>query len=224
MRFILAKLYGLLRLLTATAIVYAVSVQFHTSVLRHDADPVNFFSYFTILSNIFIAVIFLVSATGLFRDKKPGLALECSRGAATLYMTTTGIIYAMLLSQYDLGLTLPWVNFVLHQFVPVLAILDWMIAPPERRLSFRIWWSWLSFPLLYVIYTLIRGPIAHWYPYPFLDPNEPGGYGRVFVYCLGITIGMSLLVLLIGWAGNFLRLKMGPKSARPTKNSSKRKK
>lgn len=211
MHFIPVRFWGLLRLAAASAIICAVSVQFHTSVIRHDADPANFFSYFTILSNIFIAVVFLVSAIGQLRGKKPSLALECSRGAATVYMVTTGIVYATLLSQYDLGLTLPWVNFVLHQLVPVLAILDWLLAPPERRLAVRIWLSWLTFPLAYVAYSLIRGPIAQWYPYPFLDPSKPGGYGRVAAYCAGIAVGVALVIIFVGWIGNFLSAKRHPR-------------
>ena len=41
--------------------------------------------------------------------------------------------------------------------------------------------AWLIFPIVYVVYSLVRGPIADWYPYPFLDPNLDGGAGKVAI-------------------------------------------
>ncbi len=40
---------------------------------------------------------------------------------------------------------------------------------------------WLIFPVVYVVYSLIRGPVADWYPYPFLDPNLDGGAAKVAI-------------------------------------------
>jgi hypothetical protein len=211
------KISAIFRLVVFGAIAAAVSTQFYVSVIDHDASALNFFSYFTILSNIFAALIFLVSAIHQLRGKKPSAALEAWRGAATVYMVTTGIIYALLLSQHPLGLTLAWVNLVLHQLAPVTAALDWLLAPPKVRMPVKIWWSWLAFPLIYVIYTLIRGPIANWYPYPFLDPSE-GGYGRVLAYCAAITVFIVLLASVVGWTGNFL----GAKIKRGSKNGKKK--
>lgn len=186
----------------------AIVGQFSHSSGRAGFDPVNFFSYFTILSNIFVAAVLAVAAVVALTGKQPGKMLECSRGAATVYMVTTGILFALLLAKYDVGVTLPWVNHILHQAIPVFALLDWLLMPPARRLSPRIWFSWLIFPLAYAPYTLIRGSAVNWYPYPFLDPNwNNAGYGRVFAYCAGITVFMVGLAAAIGWAGNYLHLK-----------------
>ena len=51
---------------------------------------------------------------------------------------------------------------------------------PVRRIGFRTALPWLGVPLVYVAYSLLRGPLVDWYPYPFLDPAD-GGYGRVAV-------------------------------------------
>lgn len=59
------------------------------------------------------------------------------------------------------------------------------------------------FPLAFLVYTLIRGPLAHWYPYPFLDPSH-GGYGRVVIYSGAIALEMFALSFLTGWIGNVL--------------------
>ena len=63
---------------------------------------------------------------------------------------------------------------------------------------------WLSFPLVWIVYTLIRGAIVNKYPYPFLDPVH-GGYGSVAVYCDAILVAMlvvsALVVVLANAAG-----------------------
>jgi hypothetical protein len=39
------------------------------------------------------------------------------------------------------------------------------------------------------VFTLIRGAIAHWYPYPFIDVTQLG-YGGVAVNCLWVALLM----------------------------------
>ncbi len=61
---------------------------------------------------------------------------------------------------------------------------------------------WLSFPVAYIAYTLIRGAIVDWYPYFFVNPHRAGGYLAVAASCLAIGVGMIGLIALIAWAGN----------------------
>ena len=51
-------------------------------------------------------------------------------------------------------------------------------------------------PIAWAAYTMIRGAIVGWYPYPFLNPGiEPGvGYGGVLVY----VIAIAAFILLMG--------------------------
>jgi hypothetical protein len=48
-----------------------------------------------------------------------------------------------------------------------------------------------------MLYSLIRGPIADWYPYPFLNPDENEGYLGVATTPITITIALIGLVLLV---------------------------
>lgn len=210
MQFNRQNLWALARLAIAVMIFVAVTAQFSYSSQSAAFSAANFFSYFTILSNIFIAVVFFIEAVVVLRGKQPSLWLECARGAAAMYMIATGVIYALLLSQYPLGLTMPWVNSILHQVAPVAAVIDWLLMPPRQIIPPRWRWSWLLFPLIYAIYTLIRGSMIDWYPYPFLNPNQDG-YGRVLAYCVGITVAMLLLAWLVGWTGNYLRSRIKPR-------------
>jgi len=36
--------------------------------------------------------------------------------------------------------------------------------------------------------VLIRGAIVGWYPYPFLNPENVGGYSGVAAYIIGIMV------------------------------------
>ncbi|GAA4350449.1 Pr6Pr family membrane protein [Angustibacter luteus] len=159
----------------------------------------NFFSFFTILSNVLGIVVLLVG--GLRAPTGPRWA--ALRGAATLYLVITGIVYAVLLSNQDVGLTEPWINSVLHRVTPVVVLVDWLLLPPWPRASWRLALGWLGFPLAYFAYSLLRGPVVDWYPYPFLDPRETGGYGRVATYAVALAALMMLLSLAVAWLGQW---------------------
>lgn len=67
-----------------------------------------------------------------------------------------------------------------------------------------MWWV-LLYPLAWVAFTVIRGILTNWWPYPFLDPAGPNGVGGVVAYIVGIAAFMSLnafIALLIAklWA------------------------
>lgn len=177
----------------AALVVAAVVTQLSASLQRPEHNVANFFSFFTIESNILGALIFAISAFYTLWGNAPKW-LGSWRGAAALYMTITGIIYTLLLSGLaeSLQTPIPWINSVLHYVFPAVVFLDWFIdrAP---RIPFKKALTWLLFPLAYATYTLIRGPIVHWYPYPFLNPAN-GGYGHVFVTALGIALGIVAMV------------------------------
>ncbi|MDM5433635.1 Pr6Pr family membrane protein [Bacillus hominis] len=196
------KMIAIYRLLLSLLAFSALITQFVTRAQVKPFNPVNFFSYFTIESNILVAVILLLSSLGtaLFgRSEQFGVL----RGAATVYILTTGLIYFLLLRglEESLQTPIPWVNTVLHYIMPLAMILDWVINPPMKTITWRQATSWLIFPILYVIYSLIRGPFVNWYPYPFLDPRI-GGYGKVLLYSIGIAVVIGVICGLVKMLGN----------------------
>lgn len=179
--------FGLLTLV-AIAVQLVIQVQTRNSVA-------NFFSYFTNLSNLFIAVVLLLGAVMLFNRREPAPRDDLVRGAAVLGMVIVGVVFSVLLRDVDLGNLQPWINSVLHYVMPVVAVLDWLILPPKSQLTLRQLPYWLIFPFIYLAYTLIRGAIAKFYPYPFLNPAHAGGYGGVALYCVAIFAAF----LVVGW-------------------------
>ncbi len=176
-----------LRGLLAILIVAALAVAYVS---------INFFFYFTVLSNI-MAALLLAGQT-----VKPGWMSSNGtfRGAVTLYMSITGMVYAVLLRpiEADVGLSDPWINYVLHTLGPATLLIDWLLFPPERRLARNALWTWLVFPAVYLAVTLIRGSIADWYPYPFLDPRQ-AGYGSVAAYSAAVLVVFVAVGAFLKW-------------------------
>ncbi|MEV7023775.1 Pr6Pr family membrane protein [Kitasatospora sp. NPDC093558] len=187
----------------AVAALAAVALGF--SGYHAATDPtgvVNFFGYFTVLSNLAgVVVLALGGWAGLTGQRPlPGLV----RGAVVLYLVITGLVYGTVLAKYPEQLAIPWVNDVLHRVMPLVVLADWLIDPPERRLRPRAGLWWLGFPLVYLVYTLLRGWAVGWYPYPFVDPAVHGGYRRVAGACFLIAAAFVLVGAGILAVGNAL--------------------
>jgi hypothetical protein len=168
------------RIAVATAAVVAITYQF-ASLKAHvpSFNPGNFFSFFTIQSNILAAAV-LVGAAVVRRDERT-LLFDALRGAATLYIVITGVVFALLLAglQESLDTHIAWVDFTVHKLMPVAVAADWLLEPPRRRLPSSAAFAWLAYPTAWFAYTLVRGAAEDWYPYPFVDVARLG-YGGVF--------------------------------------------
>ena len=183
---------GLLALAALTAIAYDVAAGPGVS----DGD---YFSYFTVLSNLFATAMLLHGALRPSDTRSP--TVELLRGAAVVYILTTGIVYLLLLSGH--APAYPWVNAILHYLMPVAVTLDWLLDPPGVQLDLmRTVVLWMAFPLLYIVYTLARGAIVNWYPYFFVNPHRGGGYLLVAGDCLAVGAGIVALIAATTWAGN----------------------
>lgn len=159
----------------------------------------DYFSYFTVLSNLFAAAMLLYGALPPTHERSR--TVELLRGAAVVYILTTGIVYLLLLSGH--APTYPWANAVLHYLMPIAVTLDWLLEPPHMRLDLaRTIVRWMAFPLAYIVYTLARGAIVGWYPYFFVSPHRAGGYLLVTGDVLAVGIGIVALVGATTWAGN----------------------
>ncbi len=195
-----AKVRPVVRLVVALAITSALAAQLQLASARGNINAGNFFSFFTVESNVAAALMFLAL------EFMPGSALNSLahrlRPAVTLYMSMTGIIYSVLLApaSADVGLTAQWVDVVVHMVGPAVVLIDWFLAPPQDPPEYAEIRTWVIFPVLYVIYSLVRGAIVDWYPYPFLDARLDGGGGKV-----AISIGV-LAVCVVGFAFAFVKL------------------
>lgn len=141
------KTLSLFRLCLSLLACSAIITQFIIRSQVKPFNPVNFFSFFTIESNILVAVILLLSSIGTAtfgRSEQFGIL----RGAATVYILTTGLIYFLLLRglEESLQTAIPWVNTVLHYIMPIAMLLDWILNPPSKKITWKQAVSWLLFP------------------------------------------------------------------------------
>ncbi|MFI7583556.1 Pr6Pr family membrane protein [Kocuria sp. M1N1S27] len=213
------RFFAAARVLTGLALVVAVAGRLQAYlrfwVERGDqhlaVDVANFFSYFTIQTSLFHAVVFALGAWFLLarRGAEPRW-LGVLRAAATTYTVTTGVVYNALLRALpqEAALEQPWANEVLHTIVPVYALLDWLLAPGRSPVRWRTVGGIVVYPVLWAACTLVRAPFVldegtgnpWWYPYPFLDPHESaGGYGTVAVWVAAIAVLITAMAsLLVG--------------------------
>lgn len=183
-----------IRLFFGLLTLMAVGVQYaHLLWTIPNYNSVNYFSFFTIESNILAGTILIVTAF-LTRKKKYVDDLQLWRGAATLYMVMTGLVYVTLLASADVDVPIAWVNAILHYIMPVVMVADWLLARPRKPIAFRRALVWLVFPIVYLGYSLVRGYFADWYPYPFLDPTDDG-YGSVAI----MSIAIALMACGLAW-------------------------
>jgi len=162
----------------------AIVVQLLDLAGKGTLNPVNYFSYFTIQSNL-IGVAALLTAV-LLRGSRPHW-VDLFRGAGTVYLTITFLVFAVLLAGTDVDTAIPWVDTVLHKIFPIAIVVDWLLDPPLRMITIRQAAYWLVYPLAWVAYSMTRGGLTGRYPYPFLDPVN-GGYGTVALYIVGILV------------------------------------
>jgi hypothetical protein len=168
-------------------IVLALVIQFAYGITT---DPVNclhfianFFSYFTILSNIFVAVILSMEASISMRGAQFSPRFTRARAAAVFCILTTGIIYSFFLrgpgGQGQVQDSIPWINAVFHYIMPVAMTLDWTLFPPKTRVPWIWILRWIGLTLIYLIYVELLGLLTKTYPYFFVDPTTLHGYGGV---------------------------------------------
>jgi hypothetical protein len=128
------------------------------------------FAYFTILTNLLVAVVFTALAVERTRLRASWIV-----AGTMLSILLVGIIYALLLhGTMELSGGSKVANVLNHMATPVLVPLFWIIFTPKGQLRWSHPLVWAIYPLAYLAYSLIRGGQTGKYPYPFLDPGLVG--------------------------------------------------
>ncbi len=75
----------------------------------------------------------------------------------TTYIVVVGIVYNLLLAGLEGGISLVWVNGVLHVAIPIYAAIDWIFFGDRSALRWSKFWIVLVYPIVWIVVVLIRG-------------------------------------------------------------------
>lgn len=179
-------------------------------MIDRGTSAVNLFSYFTIESNILVLITCLLIVQ---RPDRGGTAFGILRLGSLTSITVTGIVYATVLAGNGSFTGIEWwYDKIFHYVVPILSVIGFWAFRPRTRLDRSAMW-FIAFPLLWLVYTLVRaevvdpvfvltkdttGPV----PYGFLDAGEHGAVA-VVIGCVVLTA----VFVLIGEAYRRLSLR-----------------
>ncbi|WP_372348531.1 Pr6Pr family membrane protein [Streptomyces sp. KL116D] len=151
-------------------------------------------SYFTIESNVLVAVCCVTLLLGPGRD---GRVWRVLRLDTLLGIAITGLVFAVLLAPkvHLHGLALA-VTIGLHGIAPVATLVGWLLFGPWPRIDLPTVGRAFLWPAAWLGYTLAHGAATDWYPYPFLDVTELG-YPRALINIAGVLAVALLLSFLL---------------------------
>ena len=154
---------------------------------------VRFFSFYTILTNILVATCLTIS----FLKPSSRLGIFFNRyttvTALTVYITVVGIVYNLILrTLWQPEGMQRLVDELLHSVIPVLFIIYWIIVRPKNKVEWKRAFNWLLYPLVYLVYILLRGKFSGFYPYPFVDVTKLG-YSQVLMNCCYLFLAFLII-------------------------------
>ena len=194
------RVVGGARLIVGLGLLATIAIQVTDRVANGSFDPAEYFSYFTIESSLMNIVVLLVGAALAVRFSPDTVLYTTIRMSVLAYAVVTAGVYNLLLRNvpYDGFVGLTWPNEIIHVWVPMFLLLDWLFSPGRPALPWTSLRVVLLYPVAWIVYTLIRGAVTGYYPYPFLDPAN-GGWGSVAAYVVGLSaflVGIGALAVL----------------------------
>lgn len=176
----------LYRCIAAVATVIGIYLN---SGIPEGAFKPSVFLYFTIQSNVFCLVCFVLDAVRIAKQRPQTAPDACAarssfwKGAAVMAITTTLLVYWLLLAKGHIAgenKPDPAANLMVHLVVPLLMIADWALLEPKGRFMATYPLKWAVVPLGYYGFTLIASALGArytdgaLYPYFFMDADILG--------------------------------------------------
>jgi len=191
---------GILRIAAGVLLFITMAMQIANRVQNNAFDPAEYFSYFTIDACMIAIVVLVVGGVMALRSPSDTVLYTTIRMSTLAYAIVTAGVYNLLLRYvpYEGFVGITWPNEVMHVWVPLFILLDWLLSPGRPALP---WWApriAVIFPVAWLAYTLVRGAFTDYYPYPFLDPAS-GGWVSVLIYIVALTafiVGIAAVAVL----------------------------
>jgi hypothetical protein len=195
--------------MSVTAIVtwFALLLQFPLSIAISRANGltivgavVTYFSFFTILTNLLVALQLTLSLWMPNSTIGSYFSRTAVTSATAAYIAMVGACYSLLLRHlWDPEGLQKTADIILHDAVPVLYVIYWLIFVPKSPLRWKVVLWWLIYPLAYLFCVLVRGALVGRYPYPFIDAGALG-YSRTLsnaalLLCAFLAVGLFVIAL-----------------------------
>ncbi len=183
---------GLLALAGWFAVIAQYVLMLNNSAITVGEATLRFFGYFTILTNIMAAGYFTAALFNASFTKRAGLL-----SAITVYIIIVGMVYQVALRHiWDPQGLQKWVDELLHSVIPFGVLIYWSLFEKKGLRHVQIF-SWSIYPLAYLLFTLIRGSISGFYPYPFINVSEIGMRQTLINALIILTLFMTISFLFI---------------------------
>ena len=148
------------------------------------------FGYFTITTNLLVAVVF--TCVAIRRESVGSWVIA----GTVLSILMVGVVYVLLLhGTVELSGGSSVANTLTHFVTPALAPLFWIFFVRKGTLNWRHPVLWAIYPLAYLAYEMAHGAATGRYAYPFLNVMRLG-WERTTVNALLIAVGF----MACGWA------------------------
>jgi hypothetical protein len=186
---------------TALVVQYVLLLQITNALgLSMAEGTIRFFSFFTIQANILVALVLTAFAIKSAPDE--WLVHPFVRSAVAVYIAMVAIVYFAVLRQRWAPQGAQWVaDVVLHYVMPVGYLAFWLTCVRKAGLRWYDPLLWLVYPLFYLAFILVRGKLAGFYPYPFIDVGTLG-YAKVAFNTLWLLIvcaALGTIFVAVGW-------------------------
>lgn len=147
-------------------------------------------SYFTIWSNVAVAVAVTLLALDPVRDTVPRRVLRLS---SLLMITVTAIVYQVVLApSIDVVGWSLLTDPLLHAVTPLVTVVVWAVWGPRGWVTARLVPWALVVPALWICWMLARGAVVDAYPYGFVNVVDLGYAAAARNLVLVLLVALAL--------------------------------
>lgn len=195
-------------------VVFSVTTEAYYCIIAPPSDYlpdgvlarlIFYFSFFTILSSLALATGCLLTIIKPYYNSQ---AMTVLRMDGVIGVIITGLVYNISLRaiHHPELLLLKITNECLHVIVPLLGVVGWLLFDPRRRVTKRSIFYAAIPPLIYVLYTFLRGALTGFYPYPLLNVGQIG-YLHATLNTSLVAIVFLLFAVLLYFLDNYWLVK-----------------
>ncbi len=169
----------------------------------------RFCAYFTLLTNLMVAVVMTHVALG----GRPG---PQTLTAMTVYIVIVGLLYHALLAARWNPQGLQFVgNMMVHYGTPVLTAVFWLTCVPKGVHKWADAFRWLIYPAAYLVYYVLRGATDGFYAYYFIELPKIGlqqfAVNTVGIMVVFVAMGFEFVAIDKAMARAIGRFSTAPK-------------